>query len=217
MHADGPHSHCNGCANKPLKVKLTQYPQVGVVEVCVAAMVWGGMRRDHAERFFDPTRSDWRRVAENVRGGDLGPAEAYGCLSELKRQRRLRGAGPAYFTKLIYFLTPRAPGDLPRFGHIMDQWAGCSVNLLTGREVVRMNVSRTWGRGRNSTPRHTFQVADANEVQDYEQYCAAMDCLASRLGIDGDLLDRALAGQVPDTWRNYVKNERHKDVRWLAQ
>ena len=199
-------------------LELARDRQVGVVEVCAAAMVWGGMHRKHAQLLFDTASSDWRRVVEHVRSGDLGPVEAYGCLSGLRRGGRLQGAGPAFFTKFIYFLTPRPGRDWThRFGYIMDQWAGCSVNLVTGRELVRMDVSRTWGQGEAHHPRYTFRVADASGVQDYEQYCTAMDCLARRLGIDGDLLDRALAGRVPNTWRNYVKNERHKDVRWLTQ
>ena len=141
--------------------------------------------------------------------------KTYDRLKELKRQGRLKGAGPAYFTKLIYFLMPRH-GAVLKAGYIMDQWAGCSVNLLTGREVVLMNVTKTWKRQEGCpVPAYEFTVADENTGANYEEFCSAVDCLASRFSIDADQVDRVLVstgGRNPESWRKYVRDHRRQHI-----
>ena len=127
----------------------------------------------------------------------------------------MKGAGPAYFTKLIYFLAPRDGGEL-RNGYIMDQWAGCSVNLLTNCETVLMNVAKTWSR-RKVLPvaSYTFTVSDANTGANYEAFCSVVDRLKELFSIDVDEVDRALVstgGKNPETWRTYVKDRRRQFI-----
>ena len=115
--------------------------------------------------------------------------------------------GPAFFTKLIYFLTPR---DVPKRkpGYIMDQWAGSSMNLLTGSNLVLLDVSRTWSHSKGPLePSFAFTVSDENTSDDYEAFCCVVDRLACHLCLCVDQVDQALfsdGGKNAGTWREHV-------------
>ena len=190
---------------------FAQNSRVSTLTVCAAIMAWGGMRTNHRDMFFDNAERGWLPVAHDMRNGMIGPVEAYDRLYALRTTGKLSGAGPAYYTKLIYFLTPRDSSK--RSGaYIMDQWVGSSVNVLVGRELVWMNISRTWGRKHGVvSPSYNFIVADANTAANYETFCSALDDLSSHLNLDPDHLDRTLTskgGRNPEGWRKYVIEQR---------
>ena len=62
---------------------------------------------------------------------------------------KMKGLGPAFYTKLIYFL-----GD--QTGLIMDQWTAKSVNKLCGYKCVKLENNKT--------------VSKKNDVNVYKQY-----------------------------------------------
>ena len=189
---------------------LAANPSINTATVCAAAMAWGGMNQRFSEKFFSLAGDGWLKVAERIRAGLLDRKAAYAALANLRRDGKLYGTGPAYFTKLIYFLTPRAggEGDQP---YIMDQWAGCSINLLLSRELVKMNVTRIWAMGKPK-PVFSYQVAEANTCEDYEEFCDATDVLRLEFGLTPDQVDRAMianGGRNRSSWRHYViKNRR---------
>jgi hypothetical protein len=177
--------------------------------VCAAAMAWGGMNQRFAARFFSLAGEGWLDVAERIRAGKLDRKAAYAELSRLRREGKLFGLGPAYFTKIIYFLTPRSDvqTDHP---YIMDQWAGCSINLLLSRELVKMNVMRQWKSG-NDRPELTFQVSEANSDADYDRFSTTVDALRAVCGLTPDQVDRAMianGGRNKSSWRRYVVRNR---------
>ena len=94
---------------------------VHVASVCGAAMACGGMNVGHWNRLWDSNdgeyEAEWLKVAQRIRDGDLNRADAYACLHALRTDKKQKGMGPAYFTKLIYFLTPRDGA----VGRILDQ------------------------------------------------------------------------------------------------
>jgi len=101
--------------------------------------------------------------------------------------------GPAYFTKLLYFLASGTHGVAK--GYIMDQWLGCSVNLLTGRLIVKLDQHLTWQlQNGRAVPRIDSVVSDANSGRDYES-----SSKQSRR-LDG--------GRLPHPWRAHVVNQR---------
>ena len=180
---------------------------VTVATVCVAAMAWGGMRVGHWKLLCQSSGGEWLDVAQRIRKGKLTRTEAYGCLKALRDKKKLKGMGSAFFTKLIYFLTRRDdPERKP--GYIMDQWAGSSVNLLTGSDLVLLDASRTWRRSKGQLePSFAFTVSDANTSDDYEAFCSVVDRLACRFCLCVDQVDQALfsVGEPkPGTWRKYV-------------
>ncbi len=84
------------------------------VEACfVACMAWGGMNRAHGRDAWSE-RAKWVPIVEGMRVGELCRVEAYRRF----HAAAIKGLGPAYYTKLIFFT--RLEPD----GFILDQWTG---------------------------------------------------------------------------------------------
>ena len=200
-----------GHVSRSRVLELASSPEVNVNTVCAAVMAWGGMHNNHRNSLFKKSGTEWLGIAQAIRLGGIDRQTAYCLLTKLRSQGKLTGAGPAYFTKLIYFLMPRRDTTL-KTGYIMDQWAGCSINLLVGREVVLMNVFKTWKRQADDpTPSFEFTVADENTGDNYEEFCTAVDLLRESLDITPEQVDRELVsagGQNPERWRRYVTKQR---------
>ena len=198
--------------------ELAADPNVSTATVCVAAMAWGGMRLQNWKLLWRQSNRkwEWLNVAQRIRDGNLTRAQAYERLRLLKKDKRLKGMGPPFFTKLIYFLTPRDKSKR-QTAYIMDQWAASSVNVLTGWNMVRMDVTpkfRTWTRKASMSEialSFSFTVSDENTGVDYEAFCFAVDQLACRFCLCADQADQALFGADeigPGCWRRYVIHSR---------
>jgi hypothetical protein len=164
-------------------------------ELCfLAVMAWGGMRRDHG-------RSAWRnrdqgllRAIAQLRKSTTTRREAYALFEQLRTVKKLPGVGPAYFTKLIFFLNPKLNG------YILDQWTAKSVNLLFP-PFVHLTVGATRG---------TDTVSNKNSADVYEKFCARLDQLGGTRG--GAEAERLLFSQARPTnshWRYYVRRKWH--------
>ena len=113
----------------------------------------------------------------------------------------LPGMGPAYFTKLIFFLSSGSKEQ----GLIMDQWTSASVNLLSGHEIVKTHRSRI----KLKNGERIFEtVSDNNTSENYENYCQYVEHLASptKLNISPDRVEELLfsSGRGKGKWRNHV-------------
>lgn len=159
----------------------------------ITVMAWGGGGlKAHYRRSSWRARQHWRSVVANVRKPGSSRSTAYEALWSLKKRKpdqidRLPGVGPAFFTKLIFFMRDKPDG------FIMDQWLGKSVNLLTGERIVRMD-------GECASLRNT--------PADYEMFCGVVEELGARLGLDHDATEQALfsrGGRKPGPWRWHVK------------
>ena len=179
--------------------------------LCAAIMSWGGMHRNNRDSLFKRSPKDWVTVSDDIRQGRLDRVQAYEGFRELRQAGKLKGMGPAFFTKLIYFLPPRDHIG-HRQGCIMDQWAGCSINVLTGEDVVLMNSTATWKNTKEGhSKKYDFMVSDLNTGACYQAFCNHVDALATRFGITSDQIDRALmsdGGRKPLSWRKYVIGHR---------
>ncbi|MCF4098198.1 8-oxoguanine DNA glycosylase OGG fold protein [Maritalea mediterranea] len=180
-------------------------PNVNTVTVCAAIMAWGGMNQRFRNGFFSLADSGWLKLADSIREGKVHRSSAYDAFSALREEKKLYGVGPAYFTKMIYFLTPRSsPRQEPAY--IMDQWAGCSINLLLAQELVKMDVIRKWEK-EASAPKFTYMVSDANTGENYEKFCNAAEALRLHLNLTHDETDRLMlanGGKNKSSWRKYV-------------
>ena len=186
---------------------------VPTLELCIATLAWGGMRGGNRNTLFNKSPSAWLGVAERVREGQLTRGKAFDAFANVHRSGKSPGMGPAYYTKLIYFLMPRVPANPA--GYIMDQWLGCSINLLFGQEVVLMNHTTTWTRQRSGKLKNdvSSQVSPLNTSTNYERFCQALELLATRLGAGwtADQVELALlskGGHRPAAWRKHVKGAR---------
>ena len=133
-----------------------------------------------------PCANKWGPVIDSLRTDCPNRREAYRLFSCLRAENNLPGVGPAYFTKLIFFVRPSLGG------YIMDQWTARSINLLYGN-----TIKLTQGQG----------VAE-NDPEIYEDFCAKIEDVGERLRRAPDEAERALfssGGRRPGFWRSYVR------------
>ncbi|MCK5385297.1 MAG: hypothetical protein KAJ29_06935 [Alphaproteobacteria bacterium] len=174
--------------------------------LCLSVFAWGGIHKNNLNYAFN-LRDRWFPVAEKIRAGLYNRADAYAEFCQLRKDKHLKGVGPAYFTKLIYFLMPDQK-DKPR-GYIMDQWVSCSVNILAGRNLVFLDAAYKWKGNDNCSS--NFTVSDVNTHHDYEAYCQYIEKLAVRIKRSPDETEFCLmseGGKKKKTWRDHVINNR---------
>ena len=206
-----------GCGSKPNREALFRMvadEQQDTMALCATILAWGGMHVRHGRELFR-AGSKWRKTAETVRFENLSRAEAYALFHRLRAEGDLPGLGPAYFTKLVFFLRGSAVTDL---GYIMDQWTGCSVTLLTGDpHMVLMNAIYVWDGP--TKLRSAFQVSDANDANRYERFCSVIDSIADVVDlhpIDAELLLMS-QGRGRGAWRRHVLAHRQAPSIALGQ
>lgn len=175
---------------------LVQGTELSDDEALLAVMAWGGQRRDHG-------RSTWASVetlgpvVQGLRTGALNRRAGYDAFFEAttRQNNRVVGLGPAYYSKLLFFLPPASTGP------IMDQWTAKSMQLLVDRRDASPIVTLS----------HAGYVTRGNTAEVYEQFCSFVAALAKRYGIsDGNAEELIFAGsQQP--WRTYVRTHwRHR-------
>lgn len=186
------------------------------IEVVTAAILgWGGMQRHHGRKLFE--QDAWLEIASAIHRGEHSRADAYDAFASLRANGGLPGMGPAYFTKLIFFLMPRTNPSRP-VGYIMDQWTACSFNLLVGDPAAVM-TDATLGWAGPEQPSAQYLVSDHNSGERYERFCRAIEELAVDLDLSPDeteLLLLSEGGRSPYPWREYVKKHRRPALNGLA-
>ncbi len=173
------------------KVKSCEELKLLVIAICA----WGGMRHGNARTAFSNYNNGWSAICEAVFQGNLSKGEAYEKFRERFVSRSLVGIGAAYFTKLIYFLSPEHDG------YIMDQWTARSINALflkPGGKIVDLNSQN-------------LVDTRANDRASYEEFCSCMDKGARLLHIDDtgrfEQLIFSHGGKRPGRWRKLIKDK----------
>jgi hypothetical protein len=158
------------------------------MEILVAILSWGGMRRDHGKQLLANPNSVLEIVSRLRKGEFSTREEAFHEIQKLRNKGLLPGMGIGYFTKLICFLAPQLNG------YIMDQWVGKSVNLISGSNIVSI-TSNSW-------------VNDKNDCKTYESFCTVIDRIGQELDCTGFEAERRLfsIGKDKGQWRKYVKS-----------
>ena len=158
------------------------------LNVITAILSWGGMRINNVRDLFKninalyPLVNALRNKIFNSR------QSAFKAFKKERELGKLPKLGIGYFTKLICFLSPELNG------YIMDQWAGKSINLLAGNEIVKI--------------RNNWVVNDNNDVT-YEIFCSYIDSLAKKLnctGIEAEKRIFSVGGRNKGEWRKYLIN-----------
>ncbi|MCF4009595.1 8-oxoguanine DNA glycosylase OGG fold protein [Rheinheimera sp. UJ63] len=164
------------------------------LDCCISILAWGGMNREHALQAF-ACWSEWEPIAIKIRSGELTRSEAYNAFSELRKSKKLKGLGAAYFTKIIYFLSKSEYR-----GYIMDQWTARSSNLLLNTKLIELTKT-TLKYGKLS-----YFVSDKNSAETYEKFCLFVEHLAQVYQTTPDLIEMSLfsQGYGMGKWRNYV-------------
>jgi hypothetical protein len=155
----------------------------------VAVMSWGRMRHDHARKTL-AVKERWIELIRALAKPQLTRAQAYALFRRARANpnTHLDGLGPAYFTKLLFFLRP------VQDAYIMDQWTGKSVNLLfSDGATVRLNVGG---------------VTDQNTETDYDQFCKGIEFVAEKLEVEPAQAEERLfsnGGRNVGRWRAHVQ------------
>lgn len=165
-------------------------------EECIASvMSWGGQRVGHGRMIFDAKNDQYRPIdaiapiVASMRAGKETRTSAYEKFHQLRLDKKLKGMGIAYYTKLIYFCDPKHDG------YILDQWLAKSVNLLSTNPLVEITK---YG-----------YVTDKNDAQRYGQFCEVIDHIADATGNNKtpDQIETAMfshGGRKKGDWRRYV-------------
>jgi hypothetical protein len=205
----------SAATNRTTLLTMAADRTIGTLDLCISILAWGGMHGGNRNRLFKCPLEPWLDIAEQVRNGKLDRLEAYSAFARLRdvKADTFVGMGPAYFTKLLYFLAPSST-TVPKKGYIMDQWVSCSINLLTGQQIVKLDQHLTW-KLRYGAPEQSADsyVSDVNTAQDYERFCQAVEALSDQMGPPWtpELTERALisnGGKTPRPWRAYIKKRR---------
>lgn len=202
--------------NRAKLIEMQADVTIPTLDLCIAILAWGGMHGSNRTHLFKRSVERWLDVAERVRAGRLTRETAFDAFAELNHDRSMMGMGPAYYTKLIYFLMPR--GGAKPIGYIMDQWLGCSVNLICAQEVVRMETSVTWtyvgrGKSKRAVRKASSRVSPLNTSEQYDRFCRTVESVAECMDGDWspDAAELALmsrGGSRPAPWRAYVVKHR---------
>lgn len=170
--------------------KFVQDAKNSSLSCALSIFAWGAMRRSNARQVIYHSKN-WLPVIERLRENPLKRDAVYDMFAEL-RSLGAKGMGPAYFTKLIYFL---GRNETSR-GYIMDQWTARSINLLCGLDLIHLSKFQS------------FQfVNDKNNGAVYEKFCACVEGLAQQLDVKPDEAELLIfsEGRSRGAWRTYVK------------
>lgn len=133
----------------------------------VVAMSWGDQGAGaggtkHALAAWAERETIVKLLGE-LRKGKLSVRESY----DLFANTPVKGLGPAYFTKLLYFFRAGAEHGQPVDRYVMDKWTAKSINMLTGEHIVRVNKEGN--------------VEASNTGENYEAFCQEIERLAAEL------------------------------------
>jgi hypothetical protein len=162
---------------------ICQNREIQVLSAYVAVMAWGGQGRGHPQTTWNQ-RFAIEKKLNKIKSQSPDREEAF---SMFIGEGRIRGLGPSYFTKLLYFFNKNPM-------YIMDLWTSLSVNLLTGTQVV---------------PVSSHYIHSRVTPAQYSQFCEVVDEIARRTGYPPDQIEmRMFDGANPnsESWRNFVKS-----------
>ena len=127
----------------------------------ISVFAWGGMGTSGSNgKLAIDTIQNYEKICLELLNG-MSSVDAYAKFYELKNSGKMRGIGPAYYTKLIFFF-----GD--QSGLIMDQWTARSTNLLLNNRVIKLESKL---------------VSDDNSVEVYKKYLEFISELKIELNI----------------------------------
>lgn len=167
---------------------LIQDDQLTESEIYLAVMAWGGQRRNHG-------RSSWagidrlEPILRALRLGKICRLEGYRQFSVATTgsDKAVRGLGPAFYSKLLFFVPPASPG------YIMDQWTAKSMQLLVERGSAAPPIKLTSGI-----------VSTTNNADVYERFCHFIEELAGRYSIDPGNAEELIFSGSRQPWRSHV-------------
>ncbi len=163
----------------------------------LAVLAWGGIFYPNAKRFFvlNEVLSEVRMICLEMQSGAMDRRSAFEAFSKLGNS--LKGIGPAYFTKLMFFFA-RGKGC-----YILDQWTAKSVNVFCGKPIIHLISNRT--------------VSRHNDANTYDHFCEIIEALARVLNIKADQAEMRIFSSRNGVWRQYVREKHSKEFLALTK
>jgi hypothetical protein len=109
-------------------------------------------------------------LVDMIRNNDIRRDDAYDYFLKLHHTGIIKGLGPAFYTKLLYYFGKNNGWS----AYIMDQWTSLSINYLTGHNIVQLNSVRNGNRTSN-------YVSKYNDWRVYSNFNNLVEILAKKL------------------------------------
>ena len=184
--------------------ELTNNKSISDTAIKVSAIeifAWGGMRIHHARKAL-LCIENYQEICKGLLCGELTPVEAYKEFFVADYSKELEGMGPAYYTKLIYFL-----GD--QTGLILDQWTGRSINILSKEPVINLdNFSGRKTVSKSNGPKHYTRYLEMVENLRLELNLQTLTQTEELIFSCSDQKGRRRLGEYHQNcsaWRKYVR------------
>ena len=169
-------------------------------------LAWGGMPLPNAKQALESYQNCWKKIVDDMLEVNLYRDEAYKRFHCLVKDKKLTHMGPAYFTKLIFFLAPK------HNSYIMDQWTARSMNLLRKSNKYKIHLKPTaWRKSNGSSKKFRNFYVDKikNDVSIYRVFCEDLERLAEYLGRNPEETEKIIfskGGRVNKMgcWRRFV-------------
>nr|WP_313634780.1 hypothetical protein [Brevundimonas diminuta] len=161
-----------------------------------AILAWGGTGY-RAREGVSSTWQNWVTTFDFLRGK---PAETqYAHYLAATGNRTLKGLGPAFFTKAVFFTADR---DAP--GYILDQWTARSANALTNdRTFVRLTSQKKEVQPDGVFRPAGFIVSSANDATRYSRFNRLVADLAENLDCSPEHAELLMFSKAT-WWRAYL-------------
>ncbi|MEP1208443.1 MAG: hypothetical protein ABJM29_10645 [Rhizobiaceae bacterium] len=167
------------------------------LQLYAAVMAWGKAQRGGYEN-YRAAYENHKNLFVDLRGGVFDRRTAYDEFITRHNENNLKGVGPGYFTKLIYFFSPSHDG------YIMDTFSATGLNVLYQRNLVEVKRTPNY-KNKNKFER---MVDASNDGDSYENYCLEIEKLASTLAIEPEEIEVRLYSEgLNKVWRNYSIQE----------
>ena len=151
-------------------------------------LAWGGMRIPNARQALQSYHGYWGAIIDDMLNNQIDDMEAYRQFYVLTTEGNLRGMGPAFFTKLIFFLGQKP--NSPDKGYIMDQWTARSMNMLKCPDYIKFGK----------------YVGKRNDETIYRKFCEDLEVLTKCMGMQNpEETEQLLFSGRRRCWRKYVK------------
>ena len=171
----------------------------------VFVLGWGGMNPSHIKKVFCSYKNHWGEIVDAMLGNEICRFRAYEWFRCLKKNNKISHIGPAYFTKLIYFLEPS------HRGYIMDQWTARSMNLLRNNPESEIFLNRDYSKSYEiyADWKNYWVDSDRNDRCIYQTFCEDLELLARRLELSPEhtemlMFSEGLQCRTMGEWRKYV-------------
>ena len=174
------------------------------LEKVLFVLAWGGRGTRYGKLALKSYHNGWHTIVDQMLNGKICRYKAYNQFNCLVKSGKLKGMGPAFFTKLIFFLEPN------HNGYIMDQWTARSMNLLRCDDNREIHLRRAGTRKNNNREYKLFWVDPIkNNSAVYTDFCDDLECLARLLSKEPEETEKIIFSRGGrwnnlGCWRRYV-------------